>query len=181
MPKIDFSEQVQRLEDEGLLEMAQFSQDATRDAVLMTLVEICLAKGWPIDRHVCSCAADRVMAHIQKVMHFPSGITLTVGQLRKSLEGLPDYMPVAYQRIQDVYFNKHGWKPLCMPYGAPQELTLEEYHELLSGPPERISECSLYQENGKCFLQPLSDYIPAFCGYAKEHDGKKIFVVEAHY
>lgn len=35
---------------------------------------------------------------------------LTVGQLRKAMEGLPDDAPVVYQRIEDFYFERHGWK-----------------------------------------------------------------------
>ena len=34
---------------------------------------------------------------------------LTVGNLRASLEGLPADMPVFYHRIEDIYFEKHGW------------------------------------------------------------------------
>jgi hypothetical protein len=34
---------------------------------------------------------------------------LTVGELRKQLEGLPDDAPVFYQRIEDAYFDRHGW------------------------------------------------------------------------
>ncbi len=34
---------------------------------------------------------------------------LTVKNLREALNGLPDDMPVAYQRIEDRYFDEHGW------------------------------------------------------------------------
>lgn len=40
---------------------------------------------------------------------------LTVGQLRKAMEGLPDDAPVVYQRIEDVYFEKHGWETVDRP------------------------------------------------------------------
>jgi len=36
---------------------------------------------------------------------------LTVGQLRRVLENLPDNTKVYYQRIEDAYFEKHGWTP----------------------------------------------------------------------
>lgn len=35
---------------------------------------------------------------------------LTVGGLRKALEGKPDNTPVYYQRIEDAYFEKFGWQ-----------------------------------------------------------------------
>jgi len=34
---------------------------------------------------------------------------MTVGDLRKKIEGLPDDTPVLIERIEDVYFEKHGW------------------------------------------------------------------------
>lgn len=37
---------------------------------------------------------------------------LKAGDLRKALEGVSDDAPVFYQRIEDVYFEKHGWIPL---------------------------------------------------------------------
>jgi len=36
---------------------------------------------------------------------------LTVGDLRSAMKDLPDNAKVYYQRIEDVYFEKHGWKP----------------------------------------------------------------------
>lgn len=39
---------------------------------------------------------------------------LTVGELKKRLEGVPDDTPVAYQRIEDIYFKKHGWDGIKM-------------------------------------------------------------------
>lgn len=34
---------------------------------------------------------------------------VTVGQLKEVLKNLPDDMPVGYQRIEDIYFEKHHW------------------------------------------------------------------------
>ena len=45
-----------------------------------------------------------------KNLSIPNDHYLTVGTLRKSLEGLPNDMPVLYQRIEDTYFRNHGWK-----------------------------------------------------------------------
>ena len=38
----------------------------------------------------------------------------TVGTLKEKLKGLPDDMPVMYQRIEDVYFEKHNWTSVEM-------------------------------------------------------------------
>jgi len=35
---------------------------------------------------------------------------LTVKELKKRIENLPDDMPVCYQRIEDVYFSEHHWR-----------------------------------------------------------------------
>ncbi len=37
------------------------------------------------------------------------GHYVTVGQLKKATESVPDTTPVLYQRIEDVYFQNHGW------------------------------------------------------------------------
>lgn len=34
---------------------------------------------------------------------------MTVAELRKVLDKLPDDAEVYYQRIEDVYFDHHGW------------------------------------------------------------------------
>lgn len=35
---------------------------------------------------------------------------MSVAGLKKSLERVPDSTPVLMQRVEDVYFDKHGWK-----------------------------------------------------------------------
>lgn len=40
---------------------------------------------------------------------------LTVGQLKESLKDYPDDALVVSQRIEDVYYEKHGWKTLKKP------------------------------------------------------------------
>lgn len=35
---------------------------------------------------------------------------LTVGELKKALQDVPDEVAISYQRIEDVYFEKHHWK-----------------------------------------------------------------------
>ena len=40
---------------------------------------------------------------------------LTVGELKRALEGMADGAPVFYERIEDVYFEKHGWPLRAVP------------------------------------------------------------------
>jgi hypothetical protein len=37
------------------------------------------------------------------------GIVLTAGQLRAVLDSVPDDAKVYYERIEDEYFDSHGW------------------------------------------------------------------------
>lgn len=45
---------------------------------------------------------------------------LTVGRLREAIKDLPDDAPVLYERIEDVYFDKHGWKAELKPGEFPE-------------------------------------------------------------
>lgn len=40
---------------------------------------------------------------------------LTVGELKKYLTDYPDDALVVAQRVEDVYYEKHGWKTLKKP------------------------------------------------------------------
>lgn len=66
------------------------------------------------ERYIKSAAwlAERVAST------FPS---LTVGELRARLEGVPDDALVLYQRIEDVYFETHGWKTVSLVWEREDE------------------------------------------------------------
>lgn len=85
---------------------------------------------------------------------------LSVGELKKSLESLPDDMPVAYQRIEDFYFVDYGWKTEKLTWDTPILIALDEHGN------------KVYEEN-------ISEYIVAFSAY--KHPEKDIFVINAHY
>ena len=40
---------------------------------------------------------------------------LTVGQLKKQLEDYPDDALVVAERVEDVYYEEHGWQTLKKP------------------------------------------------------------------
>jgi len=37
---------------------------------------------------------------------------MTVKELKRKIEELPDDMEVYYERIEDVYFDKYGWQTI---------------------------------------------------------------------
>jgi hypothetical protein len=59
--------------------------------------------GW----HVKNLAPGETSSKIQVMSVFDPN--LTVGLLREAMKDLPDDAPVYYERIEDVYFEKHGW------------------------------------------------------------------------
>ncbi len=52
---------------------------------------------------------NRILAKILNT-HKPTEWHLTVGALRHILADLPDCMPVFYERIEDAYFDRYGWR-----------------------------------------------------------------------
>ena len=54
---------------------------------------------------------------------------MKVKDLRKALRGVPANAEVRYQRIEDVYFKKHGWKGKMFKVDEPFE---NEYIEVFS-------------------------------------------------
>ncbi len=56
---------------------------------------------------------DRSLAHF--LLDDPSyGHYMTVGQLKNKLKDVDDDALVVYQRIEDKYFDKHGWEPMMI-------------------------------------------------------------------
>jgi hypothetical protein len=76
---------------------------------------------------------------------------MTVGDLKKALENVPDDAEVRYQRIEDFYFKENGWDKCvkALPFGF--EETEEEY----------------------------SQYIEVYSAY--KHSDANVFVLNAHY
>lgn len=51
----------------------------------------------------------------------PRIFSLTVGELKESLKEVPDSTLVAYQRIEDVYFDKYNWTSHELSWGLDSE------------------------------------------------------------
>lgn len=101
---------------------------------------------------------------------------LTAGTLRKLLQqaDLPDDTPVYYQRIGDVYFKKHGWSVVRMPWDFEQ---LHGDDEVAASRDVRVVE-----RNGKRYLGILDDFIPGWSAHiAEDQAGSKALVICAHY
>ena len=85
----------------------------------------------------------------------PRNIVLTVGQLRESIKDIPDDTPVYYQRIEDKYFENHGWET-----------------------------DKLVWNYSKALGYIYSEYIPAFSAYLHSlnfRSNEDVFVINAHY
>ena len=40
---------------------------------------------------------------------------LDISQVKRITEQVPDNAKVYIQRIEDIYFDKHGWEPILIP------------------------------------------------------------------
>lgn len=48
--------------------------------------------------------------HVEERTPIGRGHYMTVADVRRAIASLPDDAPVLYQRIEDVYFDRHGWQ-----------------------------------------------------------------------
>lgn len=79
---------------------------------------------------------------------------LTIKGLKEALKDLPDNIPVYYQRIEDVYFEKYGW--------------------------DKSALSLVWEQFGTEVI--YNDYTRAFSCYKHTtKDGKEVFVINAHY
>ena len=91
---------------------------------------------------------------------------MTVGELRKALNDVPDDVVIAYQRIADVYFDKHGWLTHKLLFDCYQQ-----YHERSEIENETVISPDHHEF---CY----SEYIDVFSAYLHPEN---IFVLNAHY
>lgn len=93
-------------------------------------------------------------AELQKYEHF-----LTVGELKEFLykHNIPNDSKVLIQRIEDVYFEKHGW-----------DVYLKE------------GEHSYKDDNGNIVPESMEQYHPAW-SCARYNDDPDILFIDLHY
>lgn len=113
---------------------------------------------------------------INKIMQKHS--ELTVGELRKKIHNLPDEIPVFYQRIEDSYFDNGSWK--TVPFVWEQhKINPSKIKEIEDNPSPHHKVVYI---DGKPFLRDYSHYIAAFSAtVTKTDDGKKAFIINAHF
>lgn len=119
-----------------------------------------------------------VYAAATNVVHRKNHHGLTVGKLKKSLEGMPDNTPVYYQRIEDSYFEKNNWTTTKFVWE-----TANANKETIKFVEENPSEdYDIKTINGKQYQRSFSKYIYAHSAYKTTNDeGKIAFVINAHY
>lgn len=122
------------------------------------------------------------LATVQPVNSDSAGMSLA--QLRnfvKLSEDLPGDTPVLYQRIEDAYFQKHGWSVNLLPWeGAPAS---PQFLEWLAEQPDHVSrEYVVVEYKGRTYVRELSQYIRAWGIYTvKAEDGQPVVCIHAHY
>ena len=80
-----------------------------------------------------------------KEMH-KRGQYLTVGRLKEYLDQYPDDALVVSQRIEDVYYEKHGWQTLKKP--NPMFKGFDSEYSAVWSP-------VLYKDDKECFYLDL--------------------------
>lgn len=95
----------------------------------------------------------------QELKELPNHFALTVGDLLKFIEknNIPKDAKILVERIEDVYFLKHGW-----------DVYLEE------------GEYTSYDENNKPIEDTLYQYIP-LCTSLYNKNKKDILFLSSHY
>ena len=117
--------------------------------------------------HACSNA----------VAVFP-GHTLTVGDLKKSLEKVPDNTPVVYQVIEDSYFNTGGWTKY--PFQWDERPARNKDIEFLEKNPNELTKIEV--KDGISYIVDYSNYVPAFNAFkCRNEKGELVFRIDAHY
>lgn len=107
---------------------------------------------------------------------------LTAQDLREKLEKIPPNTVIAYQRIEDKFFQPgKGWKEYSLSLAWEthkiKDVSQKEWFEQNPSEGYRLKEV-----NGEWFWEDLSDYIPAFSAWlTSDDDGNQVFVINAHY
>ena len=108
---------------------------------------------------------------------FP-GHTLSVGELKKSLEKVPDNTPVVYQIIEDSYFNTGGWTKYPLQWDKHPAKAKDV--ELLEKNPNELTKIEV--KDGISYIVDYSNYVPAFNAFKYRNEkGELVFRIDAHY
>jgi hypothetical protein len=189
----DFRAAIAELAELGIAELARMgfkttepSPRLTRERTLLELFDLCRTRGLPYDKDVVYYASTQVLAHFDRLPRV-GDYYLSVGELRERLAGLPAHMPVAYQRIEDHFFQSAGWKTYpfvfeSIPMDA-QLLTPAERRSKIKRLREgRVPGVRVRERGGRLFQEGLSEYIVGWSGGVRTDDeGRRMFLIDAHY
>ena len=155
-----------------------FKNGVPRYNVLAWLFTHCADHGIVLGTLERDRAVGRIHAAANKVKDYSETHVLTVAELREKIAALPENMPVMYQRIEDVLFEKRGWRPVALTWEThePHEGELEFIRD------EKPALTDIVERDGKTLVRELSDYIPALGAYVTSDDeGNQVLCVHAHY
>lgn len=145
--------------------------------VLGWLFDTCVDAGVQLSGYEREYVVDEVQAAANGTLASHARY-LTVGELRERIAGLPDNMPVFYERIEDSYFDKLHWTSHAF---VSEERPAEDC--------DREAAASGKYPNFRVVTSPTGDMaqslcqgLGAFTAYvATDLEGRKALVVTAHY
>ena len=147
--------------------------------ILGWLFTVCTHSNMQLSMLERDVIVSRVQTRANRVMDFGRAHVLTAQGLRELLAGLPENIPILYQRVEDVLFEKNGWKAVPLPWGALHEASAADIEAIQRDKP---AYCDLVERGGKTFVRELSDYVPAFGAYLVTDDqGRRAVCIHAHY
>ena len=189
----DFLAAIAELAGLGIAELARMgfkttepSPRLTRERTLLELFDICRTRSLPYDKDVVYHASTQVLAHFDRLPRVGE-YYLSVGELRERLAGLPAHMPVAYQRIEDHYFQSAGWKTYSFVFESipmdAQLLTPAERRSKIKQLREgKVPGVRVRERGGRLFQETLSEYIVGWSGgVGTDDEGRRMFLIDAHY
>lgn len=102
---------------------------------------------------------------------------LTVGELRKSIEGLSDDALVLSQRIEDIYFESHNWKVVRKSNDWTSEYLEKGDHFISADEEDYENPETVYSRE---FYESLKDeFVPVWCSV--KYDGDANLYLHLHY
>jgi len=128
----------------------------------------------------------------EEILEYPTKyMYCTVGDLKKHIEkhNIPDDAPVVVQRVEDVYYDKHGWKTYLKKgehYWNTVHFNENMAEEILrrergEEPHYSMEDPSKFINSDPDFLeQMMEQYSPVWCAvYYK--DDENILFLDLHY
>lgn len=189
----DFRAAIAELVELGIAELTRMgfkttesSPRLTRERTLLELFELCRTRSLPYDKDVVYYASTQVLAHFDRLPRV-GDYYLSVGELRERLAGLPAHMPVAYQRIEDHYFQSAGWKTYpfvfeSIPMDSPLLTPAERRSRIKQLREGKVPGVRVRERGGKLFQEVLSEYIVGWSGgVGTDDEGRRMFLIDAHY